>query len=173
MKKILVLSLMLMVVGLLSVTMVIAEGVQEGQDPIAPAAGPNPYYSSEKLSLEGTVELTAAGVKLKASDGQVYDLMYPRFLADGIEIEDGQRISVEGYQVPGPRWESDQDELHLRVDRVTIDGQEYNLASNFGPAYKPHHRAYGPGYAPSYGPGAGRLQTGGYGGRGPGMMGRW
>lgn len=181
MKRIIMLSVMVAIIGMFSITVLAAEGAQERWD------GPtqNPYYNSERLSVEGTARLTASGVELKATDGKEYELMYPRYLAEDVQVKDGQRVAVEGYLVPGPRWEVGEDENHLRVEKVTIDGKEYDLAASFGPGYGPRGGAWGPGacwgygnsgYGPqdgSYGPGARGPRSGGYGGRGPGMMGRW
>ncbi|MCF7938665.1 MAG: hypothetical protein K9L68_08705 [Spirochaetales bacterium] len=165
-----------MIVGLLSVMSVTAEGAQERWDRTAPAQ--SPYYNSERISVSGTVELTAGGVELKATNGQEYELMYPRYLAEDVQVRDGDTVAVEGYLVPGPRWDWGEDENHLRVDKVTLNGKEYDLAGNFGPGYGSRGGCWGYGnsnYGPqggAYGPGA-RGSMGGYGGRGLGMMGRW
>ncbi|MFO7850330.1 MAG: hypothetical protein R6V67_10250, partial [Spirochaetia bacterium] len=82
MKRSIVMVLTAAVIGMFSVSALAAEGVQERWDGDTRAPAQSPYYSSEKVSVSGTVELTAAGVELKAHDGQEYELMYPRFLAD-------------------------------------------------------------------------------------------
>jgi len=180
MKKLIGIGLFVAIIGLLSITAVAAEGLQEGRDGDAPAPAQNPYYNSEKLSVEGTVKLTISGVELKATDGKVYELMYPRFLAEGIEVEDGDTVAVEGYLVPGPRWESSEEENYLRVDKVTIDGEEYDLAAAFSPGSGPRSGMGRPGagnprggYAGGYGDGYSNNMPG----RNPGMMGgpgyRW
>ena len=115
--------------------------------------------------MSGTVELTARGVELKGTDGQEYELIYPRYLAEDVQVKDGDTVAVEGYLVPGPRWDWGKNENHLRVEEVTLNGKNYDLAANFGPNYGFRGGAYGPG---ARGP-----RGGGYGGRGPGMMGRW
>jgi len=186
MKKLIIVSVMVVSLGLLSITAVTAGGVQEGRNGIGQAPGTatvpgaqGPLYSSEKLSLEGRDDFTASGVELTATDGKEYDLMYPRFLAEGIDIENGQTIAVEGYLVPGPRWESAEEENYLRLTRVTINGEDYDLTPNFGPAHGPHGaRAYGPksgAWRGAWGPCAiapdGQGPQGSYPGRGPGMMG--
>ena len=165
MKRSIGMILMAAMIGLVSVTAVMAEGAQERADETVQPR--QPYYNGEEVSVTGTVELTAAGVELAAEDGQTYELMYPRFLAEGVEIESGDTVSVEGYLVPGPRWTWNEefDENHLRVEKAVIDGKEYELAANFGPGYGP---SAGPGYGPGYMHGHGPR-----GGRGPGMMGRW
>jgi hypothetical protein len=175
-------------VGLISVASLAAEGAQERWGGSDPANAQRPYYNSERVNVEGTVELTASGVELEANDGKHYELMYPRFLAEDVEVKDGQNVAVEGYLVPGPRWGWGEEENHLRVEKVTIDGKDYDLASRFGPGYGSRTGGWGPGacwgngagaYGPQsggYGPGA-HGPRGGYGGRGHGMRGgsgyRW
>ncbi|MCF7947443.1 MAG: hypothetical protein K9M94_02480 [Spirochaetia bacterium] len=169
MKRSIVLMMLVAIVGMFSISAVMAEGAQERWDGTAPAQ--SPYYDGERVSVSGTVELTAGGVELKAADGQEYELMYPRYLAEDVQVKDGETVTVEGYLVPGPRWDWGEDENHLRVDKVTLNGKEYDLAANFGPGYGSRGGCWGYGNG-SYGPGA-RGSMGGYGGRGPGMMGRW
>ncbi len=188
MKKIIRMSVLTVSLGLLSITAVTAGGVQEGWDENGKAPGTarvpgaqGSFYSSEKLSLEGRVDFTASGAELTATDGKEYDLMYPRFLAEDIDIENGATIAVEGYLVPGPRWESAEKENYLRLTTVTINGEDYDLAPNFGPAHGPYGArggAYGPksgARGGTWGPCAiapdGRGPQGSYSGRGPGMMG--
>lgn len=174
MKRSIVMVLTAAVIGIFSVSTLAAEGVQERWDGDTPgdtrAPAQSPYYSSEKVSVSGTVELTAAGVELKAHDGQEYSLMYPRFLADGVEVKDGDSISVEGYLVPGPRWEADENENHLRLETVTLNGEEYNLASAHGPRGGYGHKSGG--YGPeARGPATRGPRGGSSGARGHGMMG--
>lgn len=123
----------------------IAEGAQEQAEPTR----------AEQIEVSGTVEFTAGHTRLNAADGGVYELMYPRYLADSFEIENGQSIAVEGFPVPGPRWtatdENADDDQYLRLTKVTINGEEYQLA--FGPGSR---------FA---GPGSDRFQ-----GRHPGRM---
>ncbi|MGC9311235.1 MAG: hypothetical protein ACP5IA_00985 [Sediminispirochaetaceae bacterium] len=124
MKRRIEVILMAAVIGLLSVMAVAAEGIQEQRE----------VDADEVVTLTGTVEFTASEAELKASDGQEYELMYPRFAAEEIEVESGDTISVEGFIVPGPRWEEDDNEQHLMISKVTIDGEEYDLSRQFGPA---------------------------------------
>ena len=198
-------SVIVLLVGMLSVAAVSAEGIQERSEGAprawnAPAQGsvqsqspaqtrwqapdeqaqgwgrpgrgaaPNaahlsPYAGGESLSLEGTVSLSAAGVSLTTEDGETYELLYPRFLAEGMEVNNGESISVEGFEVPGPRWtaasEDQEDRKYLRITAAEIDGEEYEVAGGYG-SYG--HGAYGPGMTASRGGG----RTGGYG---PGMRG--
>jgi len=142
-----------------------AEGMQEQAEPVQPGARPygwsnNPAAQSqqlEQLELSGTVEFTAGHTRLHSSDGEVYELMYPMFLAEDLEVENGQTISVEGFLIPGTRWSSDEDEQYLRIEKVTVNGQEYELGTGGYAWGRGHH---GPG-----------MMGGSAYGRGPGMMG--
>src|SRR6056297_83992 len=137
MKRMIVMSAMIAIIGMFSVSVLAAEGAQERWD-----EPQNSYYNSERLSVEGTARLSASGVELKATDGKEYELMYPRYLAEDVQVRDGQTVAVEGYLVPGPRWESDEDENHLRVEKVMMDGKEYDLAASFGRGYGPRAGAW-------------------------------
>ncbi|MCF7949595.1 MAG: hypothetical protein K9M94_13480 [Spirochaetia bacterium] len=154
-----------------------AEGMQEQAEPVQPGTRPygwsnNPAVNPqqlEQLEISGTVEFTAGHTRLHSSDGEVYELMYPMFLAEDLEVENGQTISVEGFLIPGTRWSSDEDEQYLRLEKVTVRGQEYDLGTG---GYAWGQRHHGPGMmgGSAYGRGPGMM--GGYGyDRGPGMMG--
>ncbi len=104
-------------------------------------------------------------VVLKTDQGE-YELMFPRFLIDEIDVAEGQRITVEGYEMSGPRmmrWESD--EQHLMVTKATINGKEYDLGEQYG---------YGHCIDGDYGPGMHGGGRGGWGrtGSNGGWMGR-
>ena len=175
MKRSLVMMLMIAIIGVFAVAALSATGAQEEWN--GPRAGQEaaPYNEAEKVTVEGTVELTAGGVELSANDGTVYELMYPHFLADEVEVKTGDTVSVEGYLVHGPRWETVDKENHLRGATGTVDGEEDDLAGTYGPGYGP---AYGPGmmgrrwHGPrggAYGPGGGGYGPGaGQGAYGPG-----
>lgn len=135
MKRSIVMILMAAAAGLLSISPLLAEGVQEGSEGAAGEPQRVPYERFEKLSVEGSVEFGAGRPELKTQAGEVYRLLYPRFLAEGIEVESGERISVEGFEVPGPRWAWDEEAKYLRVETVTLNGEEYELATRFGPGY--------------------------------------
>jgi hypothetical protein len=134
----------------------IAEGAQEQAEPYGwnnTARQPSQYTQPEQIELSGAVEFTAGHTRLNAAGGEVYELMYPMYLADSLQIEDGQSIDVEGFLIPGPRWSAADagadEEQYLRLTKVIIDGEEYEL---------------------SFGPAAGRF-AGRSPGRSPGMMG--
>lgn len=139
-----------------------AEGIQEQAEPVQPGTRPygwsnNPAAQPEQLEISGTVEFTAGHTRLHSADGEVYELMYPMFLAEDMQIENGQSISVEGFLIPRTRWSGDEDEQYLRLEKVTINGQEYDLGAG---GYAWGQRNHGPG-----------MMGGTAYGRGPGMMG--
>jgi hypothetical protein len=157
-------ALTIALMGLLAGGALFAEGVQEDGTDAA-----RPYYSGETVSVEGSVKLSAGRPELTASDGTTYELMYPYFLAEGVELSDGDRVKVEGFLIPGPRWQEDDDERHLRVEKAEVNGESYDLTA-LAPAYS--RRAHGPqGYGPggAYGHMGGR-RGGRMGGPGGGMQ---
>jgi hypothetical protein len=132
---------------------IFAEGVQEQEEGTVTPRPLDPSYQIERITVTGNLQLTAARPVLK-SDGREYELLYPLHLARGLEVTDGERITVRGFLVPGPRWAwTGEDERHLRVELVKIDGREYDLRGWYG-------------HGPGYGPGRGGMMHGGRGGRG-------
>jgi hypothetical protein len=158
----------------------IAEGAQEQQSSGSAPAVRRPYAqqlpAAQLVSVKGKLELSVGRPKLNGEDGKEYELMYPYMLAEDVDIDDGAAISVSGYLVPGPAWNQEGDELHLRVEKVTVGDKVYDLSkytAQTGPGYGPRSGmggygpgSYGPGRAGGYGPG-----QMGPGGRGPGMHG--
>jgi len=132
MKRSVLLIFMAAAISLLSVAAVTAEGIQEQRDGNAAPQRGDRNFTDEVISVSGTIEFSVSGAELKTSDGQEYELMYPRFLAGDIEIESGDTITVEGYLMPGPRWDDEGDEQYLRISSVTIDGEEYDLETRVG-----------------------------------------
>ena len=172
MKKLTFVLALLIVISLGSV---FASGSQEEQ----PLPG-------QVLELTGRVQLPGYGHVEFVADGVTYELMVPFYLLDEVEIEDGERVTLKGVLVPGPRWDDGEDEKHLAVTEATVDGETYDLGfargymrgrmadSRFG------SRGYGPDCGPGYGPGEGSGtpgSRGGYGRMGPGQGaprgGRW
>ena len=139
-----------------------AEGMQEQAEPVQPGTRPYGWSNNpaaqpqqlEQLEISGTVEFTAGHTRLHSADGEVYELMYPMFLAEDLEVENGQTIGVEGFLIPGTRWSSNEDEQYLRLEKVTINGQEYELGTG---GYAWGQRHHGPGMM-----GGGRAPRGGY-----------
>mgnify|MGYP006283930215 FL=1 len=85
-------------------------------------------FDGEIITLTGTVKLEGEWHPELETVDRTYELMYPPFLDDGLDVQDGEEITVEGYLVPGPRWEEAEEvgeELHLHVTKAVIDGKEY------------------------------------------------
>jgi hypothetical protein len=103
-------------------------------------------FNGEILSLTGTVKAGDGWRPELETSGGTYELMYPPFLDDGLDVKDGEEITVEGYLVPGPRWEENEEreEQHLHVTKAVIDGKEYVIEH-------PGPRSGGPGGRRDYG----------------------
>ena len=150
-----------------------AEGVQEqSQDGNTLSPRPAaPSYSTQEITVSGTLRLTAARPVLE-SNGEEYTLLYPFHLAEGVEIGPGDTVTVTGYRVPGPRWAwQEQDQRYLRVTIAEVDGREYDLRGVYDAGYGPA-QGYGYGHGPGMMGSYGHRRGGGYGhGRGGGMHG--
>jgi len=84
-------------------------------------------FSPETVELTGTISLNADGFPVLRSGGEEYVLMYPYFLDDDLEIQEGDEISVEGFLAPHPRRAEDDDATYVRVTKAIIDGEEYEI----------------------------------------------
>lgn len=145
MKKILIFTVLS---GVLAGAAVFAAGGQEDDYGYGPRYEDRwEGFNGEILTLTGTVK---AGdewrPELETSDG-TYELMYPPFLGDDLNVEEGDRITVEGYLVPGPRWgkgDEESEELYLHVTKAVIGGKEY-VVEHPGPRSggRGGRRAYG------------------------------
>lgn len=141
---------------------------------------PTTQAALEQLKLEGAVKMQEYGPLLFEADGNTYILLYPYQLANGIDISDGETITIEGFLAPGPRWESydtgdDAAPRALMVTTATIDGKEYVLPGAAAMAQGEYgYCAPGAGFGPAAG-GRG-FDNRGFGGRGSfrgGMMPGW
>lgn len=175
MKKILIFTVLL---GVLAAAAVFAAGGQEDQyeDGRRPGMrdGYGPRYEDRWEGYDGEI-ITLTGIiklegewhpELETADG-TYELMYPPFLDEGLDVRNGEEITVEGYLVPGPRWEAEEEsgELHLHVTKAVIGGKEY-VVEHPGP------RHGGPRGGMAYGGPGSRRYGGGPGGRDRGGVGR-
>jgi len=126
MKKIIVFTVLLSV---LAGAAVFAAGGQEDDYGYGPRYEDRwEGYGGEIITITGTVKLEGERhPELEAADG-TYELMYPPFLDDDLDVREGEAITVEGYLVPGPRWEDTEDEsgeMYLHVTKAVIGGKEY------------------------------------------------
>ncbi|MFP4364613.1 MAG: hypothetical protein ACLFR1_12185 [Spirochaetia bacterium] len=51
--------------------------------------------------------------------------MYPQFVNEYLELEEGKVVSVEGYRAPGPRFNRNTSVAGIHVETAVIDGQEF------------------------------------------------
>lgn len=116
-------------------------------------------YPNEEVTVTGKVYFFNRLYPEIESGGKKYELLVPRHVYYGINIEEGKEITVKGYVVPPPRFEPiEENEIYLAVTEAEIDGRRYNLERygygipwRSGPGYGPRWR--GPGYWPNgYGP---------------------
>ena len=88
--------------------------------------------SLSPVTITGTLQLKGNDhPTLKTADG-VYGLMVPMHLDYQVDVEEGQEITVEGYVVPGPRWEREVEEIYVRVTKALIGGEEYVVDEELG-----------------------------------------
>lgn len=147
MKKIILLTIVLTVITGMAV---FANGEQEGS--FDRAVRPWNMYDEEPelMSLSGTLQLEYGERPTLLAGGEAYELMYPPFLDDGIDIENGEAVTIEGFLVPGPRWSTDDEENYLHVTKAVIDGEEYELdriAGGYGAMAGGRSSKRAPGYS--------------------------
>jgi len=104
----------------------------------------------EPLTLSGTLEFTDPYHPGLNDDGEVYGLMYHPFVDDDIDVRDGDTITVEGFLMPGPRWQGEGIDQYLRVTKAVIDGKEYEVdfygrqaSAGYGPCFDDDNRYRG------------------------------
>lgn len=143
-------SAVLVVLGLLVAAFSFAAGQSENQA-VPPGA------TGEKVTVTGKVFLQNRAHPELTSGSQQYLLLVPRRLTWGLEVKEGEQVTVEGYKTTAPRWGASPDAVYLQVTGATIQGRQYDLADYLG---GPRGAFGGPG------------QGFGRGGRGPMMGGR-
>jgi len=142
-------SFLLAVLIPLSAGFTFAEGMREdtSNQPYGAAQSGWNYTEPEIISVTGTIHIEEGAFmpELKTEEGKSYELMVPRYYTYNSDITEGDTITIEGFEVPGPRWNQNSDTTHLAVTKAVIDGKEIVL----------EHRPY-----------AGQPMAGGYYGRG-------
>ena len=137
-QKIVLVLLVLLTAGIISVSAV-GQSETEGV-PYGPRWQSRSSGLGEKLEVTGELYFeNRVHPELKSGD-QEYELMVPRFYTFGVDLKEGQTITVEGYQVEGPycTMEEEEDEIHLWVSKAVIDGKEYDLdGMGFGKMGRP------------------------------------
>ena len=136
--KIVLVLLVLLTAGLISVSAV-GQSETEGV-PYGPMWQSQGSELGEKLEITGELYFeNKMHPELKSGD-QEYELMVPRFYTFGVDLKEGQTITVEGYKVDTPycAMEEEEDEVHLWVSKAVIDGKEYDLSKmSFGKMGRP------------------------------------
>jgi hypothetical protein len=89
---------------------------------------PGPWTRmNEEITVTGKIQLTDGEFPRINSGGKTYELHYPYYEGVEFTIEDGDRITVKGFETMGPPWREDEDIIPLRVTSAAIDGKEYVL----------------------------------------------
>ena len=137
-QKIILVLFMLLTVGVISVSAVGQSETESG--PCGPGWQSQGSGLGKKLEITGELYFeNKIHPELKSGD-QEYELMVPRFYTFGVDLKEGQTITVEGYRVEGPccTMEEEEDEIHLWVSKAVIDGKEYDLSKmSFGKMGRP------------------------------------
>ena len=94
--------------------------------------GPKAFFNEEdSIALTGILDINNDFPRLIVNE-KVYILVAPAALPDGIELKDGQQITIEGYLIDtengiGFLLCDISDEEFVSVVKVVIDGKEYEL----------------------------------------------
>lgn len=140
MKKIILVTVVLTII---TGTALFGYGAQEEEEidrSIPPRWGLE-FNEEDLLNLTGTLILEPGELPALRAEGKRYELMYPHFLDDDIDMTDGESVTIEGFLVPGSRWQDEEDALFLKVTKAVIDGEEYELepfAGRSGPRMSGH-----------------------------------
>ena len=130
MKRTLLLTAMVLILG----AGLFAEGAQER------TAGR--FDDADKVTLTGTIDISRFPAVL-SSGGEQYLVMVPPFAVEGIEIENGQQLTLTGYAHEGyGRFSSD--EKVIAVTSAVIDGEAFEVGRpDFGGRFAEGPMGYG------------------------------
>lgn len=92
-----------------------------------PEAGSADDFSGELVTVTGTLVLEESGYPALKSGDELWGLMYPYYLAQDLEVEDGEEITVEGYTMPAAGRRFVTDNRYLMVTKAVIRGEEYEV----------------------------------------------
>ena len=157
MKQTLLISVLVLVLG----AGLFAEGAQERTAP--------GFDEADEVTLTGTIDISRFPAVLTAG-GEEYLVMVPPFAVEGIELENGQTITVTGFAHEAyGRFNSG--EQVIAVTSAVIDGQEYEVEMpGYGGRFARGPMGYGGrgcwdgDYGPQQGAWGGRMpMQGGYG----------
>ncbi len=124
-------SLVLIFLMLTGLAGAFAKGRQEGQEyPYGPRWGGPGNFAGEKSEITGELYFRNKIHPELKSGGEEYELLVPHRYYYGIDLQEGQTITVEGYQVEGMycMGDEEEDETHIWVTKAVIDGKEYDLS---------------------------------------------
>jgi len=171
---------LVLILALASASAVFAEGQREDRfgpgGPMGPGRAGGPEISEDKVTVTGPVAFENRMHPVIESGGMEYELLVPRRFLWGVDVEEGQTVTVEGYTVTD-MWceaeEDEDDEVHLMVTLAKIGDEEYDLeARRGGPGAWGHggwgHGGWGPGRRGRGGPPMGH-----HGPMGSRPMGKW
>lgn len=138
-----IILLLVLIVGL--PLALFARGTAEDGSTVTPPEAPwvaaeGPSYDEEnKVTLTGKIYFDNLMHPVLKSGGKEYELMIPRMYLYSIELEEGESVTVEGYEADEPTgfmrgWrfqdEGEDNELHILVTKATVDGVEWDLESS-------------------------------------------
>ena len=92
-------------------------------------------YTGELITVTGEIMFEENGFPELISGEDKYELMYHFPDTSELDINEGDEVTVSGYLMPGPGWDTDADENHIMLISAIIDGKEYILEHdlNYGP----------------------------------------
>jgi hypothetical protein len=97
----------------------------------------------EKITLSGSLGLSRGRIVLESGGATYYIAGLDRLIGFVEGLKEGAAVSLEGWAFPLPRSEKEQ---IFRAAKISINGKDYELGSQEGPAYgRPDSRQSGHG----------------------------
>lgn len=84
-------------------------------------------FNAESITLSGKIDLTDVNLPKLTVGENTYELMVPYRMDYDIDINNGDEITITGFEVPGYRKSTDSNLSNLMVTGATFEGKEYNL----------------------------------------------
>ncbi len=127
-KTVLVVLVLLSAAGLST----FANGTGETSGATRPRGG-SPAYSGEPITLTGTLDLEQGdGLAALKTGSETWSLMVPHMYDYDVPVKSGDTVTVTGFEMPGPRWDRENGERYLMVQKAVIAGREYTLPGGYG-----------------------------------------
>jgi hypothetical protein len=104
------------------------------EDNTMPWSGVRGQYQSEAViseessTLTGIINLVEDGHMELVVGDETYELVYPYRLSYAADLQDGQEITVEGFEAENLRLDNSAETKNLVLTSATIDGETYDLA---------------------------------------------